>query len=326
MDLAAYHAAHQACARADGADRAWLELAGADARDFLQRVTSSDLRALRPGCGQWSALLDGKGHWISDLLLYCLPGGAEEEFGIDLPAVRADAVADRLSMLQFSERFVLRRPAPARLLLLGPQAERRAASLGLEPASLPAEFGIARSASALVLRRPDCGTFALELLGPAPELQRMNEILAESGVPCAGAQVREILRIEGFVPRWGADFDEQSTLPAANEWRRASVRKGCYAGQEVVARVNTYGEAPRQLCRLRAEDEQSHALAGAELVDAEGRVLGCVSSWAWSPRAGRGLGLGQLRRKAAADGFRLRARRDGVEAEVVVEVPSKELG
>ncbi|MDA1260787.1 MAG: hypothetical protein O3A20_09220 [Planctomycetota bacterium] len=326
MNLVAYRAAHEACARADGADRAWLELSGPDARDFLQRVTSSDLRALTAGGGQWSALLDGKGHWISDLLLYSLPGGSEEEFGIDLPAARADAVAQRFDMLHFSERFELRRAAWSRMLLLGPLAERHLAGLGLEPPPKLGAFGASRADPLLLLRRPDRGVPAIEILGPEAELVRLNENLAQSGVPCIGEEARETLRIEAFVPRWGADFDQETTLPNSNEWRRASVSKGCYAGQEVVARINTYGEAPRQLCRLRSEGEEPAQLLGAELADADGRVLGSVTSWAWSPRMERGLGLGMLRRKAATDGFRLIARDAGAEVNVVVELPPKELG
>lgn len=326
MDLAAYAAAHDACARADGADRAWLEVAGPDARDFLQRVVSSDLRRLQPGGGQWSALLDGKGHWISDLLLFLPAGGAADAFGLDLPAARAEAVAQRLGMLHFSERLTLAPRAAPRLSLLGPLAARHAAALGLPAPPDLGGFGALRDGERLVLRRPDRGVPALEILAPEPELARLNESLAQAGVPCLGAEARETLRIEGFIPRWGADFDEESTLPASNEWRRASVSKGCYAGQEVVARINTYGEAPRQLCRLRFEGESPVPLAGAELTTEEGRFVGIVTSWAWSPRVGGAVGLGALRRRGAADGVRLRARLDGAEAQAVVAVPPKELG
>lgn len=326
MDLAAYAAAHETCARADGADREWLEIAGPDARDFLQRVVSSDLRTLTPGGGQWSALLDGKGHWISDLLLFQPAGGAADAYGLDLPAARAAAVAQRLGMLHFSERLTLTpRPAP-RMLLLGPLAERHAAALGLPLPPDHGGFGALCDGERLLLRRPDRGAPALEILAPESELSRINASLAQAGVACLGAEARETLRIEGFIPRWGADFDEETTLPSSNEWRRASVSKGCYAGQEVVARVNTYGEAPRQLCRLRFEGEGRVPLAGAQLSTEDGRFVGTVTSWAWSPRAGGALGLGALRRRGAADGVRLRAQLDGAEALAVVEVPPKELG
>lgn len=326
MDLAAYHAAHEACVRMDGADRAWLEIVGPDAHDFLQRVLSSDLRALAPGGGQWSALLDGKGHWIADLLLFRPSGGADDGFGLDLPAERAEVVAQRLTMLHFSERLEIRRVAGLRLLLLGPLAARHAAGLGLPVPPERGGFGALRAGPLLLLRRPDRGEPALEILGLEEEVQRINASCVEAGMPCAGEEVRETLRIEGFVPRWGADFDEETTLPASNEWRRASVTKGCYAGQEVVARVNTYGEAPRQLCRLRFEGDGTVSLAGAELVDEDDRLLGAVTSWAWSPRAAAAVGIGALRRRGAVNGARVRARRDGVEAFAIVEVPPKELG
>ena len=68
-----YQAARESLALADGGDRGLVQMRGADLIDFLQRTLSSDLSKLAPGGGQWSALLDGKGHWITDLLLFRLP-------------------------------------------------------------------------------------------------------------------------------------------------------------------------------------------------------------------------------------------------------------
>lgn len=326
MDLRGYAAARESCARADGSDRGWLEFAGPDARDFLQRVLTSDLRGLRPGAGQWSALLDGKGHWISDLLLYCLDGASDDAFGMDLPADRAEAVSGRLEALHFAERFALERPDAARSLLLGPGAEDVARGLGLPAPSAGSGLGVASAGGLRVLRRPDRGAPALEILGAPARIRAIEERLVHDGVPRADAAALETLRVEAFQPRWGADFDEETTLPDSNEWRRASLTKGCYAGQEVIARVNTYGEAPRQLCRLRFEGTGDAPLSGAELDDGSGRVLGRVTSWAWSPSAERALGLGVVRRRAARTGERLQVRRDGASGVAVVEVPEKVLG
>ena len=321
-----YEAARTGVALADGGDRAWLDVEGADAEDFLQRTLSSDLTRLEPGAGQWSAMLDGKGHWVSDLLLFRM-SGAGAAFGMDLPAVRADAMDARLAMLHFSEDLRWRAREGARLLVLGPEADARLADLGIAP---PAEFGAAvaddaAGAPLLVLRRPDRGTPCVELLGDPDAVAGHARALQEAGAVPAGLVALDILRVEAYEPRWGDDFDEQDTLPNCNEWRRASLRKGCYAGQEVVAKIDTYGEAPRQLCRLRFDGEPQ-PMRGAELLDEDGKTVGAVRSWVWSPQAEQGVGLGLLRRKAARDGARLQARLGDAETAVTVDLPAKELG
>lgn len=320
----AYRAALEGLALGDGGDRAWLEMEGADAADFLQRVLSSDVRRLTRGGGQWSAMLDGRGHWISDLLLFRAPEGGADRFGLDLPAARAATFQQRLEMLHFGERLKWTAPAPARLLLLGPGGARALAAAGLPAPAAQEGFGWAQAGAVSVLRRPDRGAFCVEVLAPPAQAAAARLAVLGAGAVPITAEELETLRIEAFEPRWGHDFDEEVSLPQSGEWRRASVSKGCYAGQEVVARVNTYGEAPRQLCRVRFEGDAP--MLGADLTDDEGKVLGRVSSWAWSPRSGAGVGLATLRRRAAVSGQRLRAEHGGRRDQAVVEVPEKVLG
>jgi folate-binding protein YgfZ len=310
---------------ADGGDRAWIEMRGPDAAEFLQRVLASDLRALPANGGQWSAMLDGRGHWIADLLLFRDGAAADEVFGMDLPAERAEAFTTRLEMLRFGERLAWSPalPQPARLLVLGPAAEAACSGFGLHVPD-HGGFGIARRGGDIVLRRPDRGAACLECVGGAERITTLRAALRKAGAKESGAAALETLRIAAGVPRYGADFDAESALPVSGEWHRVSVTKGCYAGQEVVARVNTYGEAPRQLCRLAFDGTQP--LAGAELADADGKLVGSVSSWALAPVGKRGIGLGTVRRKAAATGCRLVAILGDAREHVTVEVPEKRLG
>lgn len=321
-----YHAALNGLALADGGDRAWLELRGPDAEGFLQRILASDLRRLEAGGGQWSALLDGQGHWIADLLLYRARAEAEEVFGLDVDASLTTALAQRLDLLRFGESLSWSDPAaqPARLLLLGPGGPGALAAGGLAAPADRSGFGIRRDDGLVLLRRPDRGAPCLELLGSAEQLRELEQSFVAAGGVRADGAVLETLRVEAFIPRFGADFDAAVTLPVSGEWRRASVTKGCYAGQEVVARVNTYGEAPRQICQLHFDGDAD--MLGAELVDEEGKSAGVVSSWTLSPRRGHGLGLGTLRRRAARSGARLTAVRGAARVPLRVEVPAKELG
>lgn len=305
-----YDAARHGVAVFDGGDRGWIEMEGPDAAGFLQRLLSSDVNQLRDGGGQWSALLDGKGHWIADLLLFRFEG----RFGLDLPAQRVEKVLQMLQLFHFGEKLAWQGGDAARLLALGPRAAPALADAGLAvPGTEQDEFAVGRSGELLVLRRPDRGAACVELLGP---VDAVKERLLAGGAVAGSARTLEALRIEAFQPRFGADFDEESTLPESGEWRRASLTKGCYAGQEVVARVNTYGEAPWQLCRLELEAEAP----GAELADEAGKAAGRVTS-----SSGR-AGLGRLRRRYALEGKRLWAAHAGARVPVIVHPRPRRLG
>lgn len=318
---AEYEAARTGTALADGGDRAWVLIEGGDAIDFLQRTLSSDVAALKEGAGQWSAMLTGKGRWVADLLLFRLPGETPR-FGLDLPTARRDYFLQRLEMLHFGENLSWSAPELGRLLVVGPGAEAALTERGL---GAPNEFSALETSTTTILQRPDRGERCFDILAAPDQVVEIARALRDSGaVPC-GLVALDILRVEAFLPRWGDDFGDEDTLPNSNEWRRASLTKGCYAGQEVVAKINTYGEAPRQLCRLRFDGEPQ-PLRGAELRDPEGKVLGHVTSWVWSPREECAVGLGVLRRRAARNGHELEAALGDVRVRAVVEVPEKVLG
>ena len=279
---------------ADGGDRAWIEMSGVDAPDFLQRVCTSDVLKLIPGQGQWSAMLDGKGHWIADLLLFGLPQEDQVPcFGIDLPRALLQVVLDKLEMMHFGERMQWQARDAVRIL-----------RLSADGTSHPVAFNATNIAQGWRLQRPDRGLPCMEeVLFDVDPAEAMESALADVGAEAQAIGARELehLRILAKRPLWGVDFDGSTTLPNCNEWHRASIEKGCYAGQEVIAKIHTYGEAPRQLCHLDFGADPTD-LAGAELRNAEGRRMGKVSSWVWSEAEQKASGIGMLRRKAAVEG------------------------
>lgn len=315
---------------ADGRDRAWIEMSGADAPDFLQRVCTSDVLKLLPGQGQWSAMLDGKGHWIADLLLYGLPSQDEIPcFGIDLPSELRQVILDKFEMMHFGEQLQWQARDAARVL-----------HLSVSDPPLKESFGVTRHPGGWRLQRPDRGLPCMEdVLFEVEPYVALNQALVEAGEEgqAIGAAELEQLRILAKRPRWGVDFDGSTTLPNCNEWQRASIEKGCYAGQEVIAKIHTYGEAPRQLCHLDFGTDRTD-LAGAELRNAKGRRMGKVSSWVWSEKEQKASGIGMLRRKAAIEGgavfavLAADAEEPGLEASesspirAIVHIPPKVFG
>ncbi len=337
-----YQAAVEGSVLADGGDRAWIRVEGAECAAWLQRFLSSDVLALEAGYGQWSAMLDAKGRWVSDLLLYRTPAAGSDaaqappQWFIDCPASRCEVLLQRLEMMHFGEDCAWQQEHPARLLIGGPAARACLHAVGIpHPAGAAAgphqEMALdlwtaSSSAPALtVLRRPDRGLDCWEVLGDPAAVEELARTLHNAGAVPTGIVVLDILRVEAGLPRWGSELSEEVSLPESNEWRRGSLSKGCYAGQEVLARIHTYGEAPRQLCQLRFDGGQV-PLHGAELFGEDGRKLGLLHSWVHSPRAGCPLGLGTLRRRAATDGVRVWAVLGEEKVMATVRVPDKVVG
>jgi folate-binding protein YgfZ len=285
-----YQAALESLALADGGDRGLVQMQGADLIDFLQRTLSSDLKKLQPGAGQWSALLDGKGRWLCELLLFRLPDqDGTPQILLDCPHDCVESLMQRMDMMHFGEDIRWQELSLARLMLLGPASQADAFAIEAGPFS-----------DSYWISRPDRGTDCRELVGPAELVRDFAQRSVADGAVPTGWVVLDILRVEAGQPRWKIDFDADSILPETGEWQRASLAKGCYAGQEVVAKVDTYGEAPRQLCLLDFGQVEV-PLMGASLLDDQDRPVGTVTSWVWSPRQSKAIGLGIVKRKALQD-------------------------
>jgi len=325
LDLAAtWRAARTGAVLLPGGDRGLVRVAGPDAPDFLQRLLTSDVLDLEPGAGQWSAWLDPRGRWRADLLLLRLPEDApgatgQPGFLLDCPVEVQEEIRAGLEGLHFTEdlRIAGSPPGDARLLLAGPGGPEALAAAGL-PVPGTADPGAAVAAAGdglLVLRRPDRGCPCLELLGAGEAVASLGRRLA---LPAGDPAALEVLRIAAFRPRFGRDFGPEDLLPEAEEWQRVSPTKGCYPGQEVVAKIRTFGEAPWRLCRLRSE-APVEGLVGAVLTGEDGEEAGRVTSWAVLPGGGA-CGLGRIRRRFAAH-TRLTARGSAGPVPLAAETP-----
>src|SRR5207247_6404333 len=144
----------------------------------------------------------------------------------------------------------------------------------------------------------------------------------DAGALAATSGVSEIARVEAGRPEFGVDIDDTTLAQEANleELGAISYTKGCYVGQEVVARVHFRGHVNRFLRRIRFVTRPAPP-KGAELVDETGKVIGDIRSAALSPRFG-GVALGMVRREIPP-GTTLQARWDGGECSVQIEQNEK---
>ena len=133
----------------------------------------------------------------------------------------------------------------------------------------------------------------------------MWEALCSAGATPIGSEAAESLRLENGAAVWGVDVDEQ-VYPQEAHWEDAfSLSKGCFVGQEVVAKIDTYGGLNRTLVGLKVPGDRILA-RGTELQDEQQRVVGRVTSCGWSPRLQSGLALGYVKVELQEAGTLLR--------------------
>jgi tRNA-modifying protein YgfZ len=257
-----------AVAAAAPLERDAIGVSGPEAGSYLQGQLSQDVEHLPIGTSTWSWVLQPTGKVEA---LVRVTRTEDADWVLDVDGGFGEAVLQRLT------RFKLRTKAD--LVALDWQAlALRGASLGAVPA--PAG-GIAAGAGWIVLP-------GVDLLGPV--------VAAPDGVALVGADALEVARIEVGMPKMGMELTE-STIPAETGLveRTVSFTKGCYTGQELVARIDSRGSNVAR--HLRGLVLYGLAAPGADLV-AEGKVVGQLTSVAESPSLGW-VALGYVGRAVA---------------------------
>jgi len=297
--------------------RGELVLSGNDRASFLQGLVTNDVRKLRPGEGCPAAFLTPKGKLLADLVVLCAP----DELVVDTPPELAEKVEALFrKYLMFGDVAIENRTQATGVL----HGEGRGAGeilreeAGQDGPAEPHTSVVARGAR--VVRESRGGFPGFDLRGPRPLVEAARERLLALGAVPSPPSVLETARIEAGIPRWGAELTEdvlpdEAGLPARG-W--VSYTKGCYIGQETVARIRTYGHVNRSLVGLLVEGANA-PVPGAELHSADSRV-GAVTSATYSARLGKVVALGYVRRESAAPGTSLTVDASGGPQPAVVTV------
>jgi folate-binding protein YgfZ len=272
-----------ACGLFDRSERGKLALTGSGAKEFLQGQVSNDTEALTPGTGCYAAFLTPKGKMLGDLRV--LDTG--DELLLDTERVALQELFNMVRRFSIGFDLELHKRTLERglLSLIGPAADEVIAGVPEhEHSHVPVSLG-GIDARAI---RTDVG---IDLLCESASTDALREAV---GVPVVAEEAVECLRIERGRPRYGIDLDE-SVIPqeAGLNERAVSFTKGCYVGQETVARLHYRGKPNRRLRGLRLSGV---AAAGAGLVFGE-RSVGQITSVACSPTFGT-IGLALVRREA----------------------------
>ena len=317
-----YRAALESCAMFDETDRGRLDVAGEAAPGFLHRILASDVHALEAGDGQRSLLLTSKGKVLFEFDLFRSSTGA----WISSPPGSASALAAALENYHFSEKLQIAVSAGAApVSVCGPQAERIVRELvGVLPPERDHAWTQGRFADADVAlaRVRVAGSPAIRLDAGSERAAELWAALRAAGARPAGRIARDCLRVEAGAALFGEDVDSNVYPQEARLEDAFSLTKGCYVGQEVVAKIDTYGGLNKRLVALRVshDDPVSRGTRLLREEDGEVRDLGVVTSWAYSFALDAGVALGYVKRRHQEPGTAFRVGDTAGEA-VIVDLP-----
>jgi folate-binding protein YgfZ len=334
--LAEYHAARKGVALVDTNFRAAFALSGPDRVRYLNAVTSGNIRDLAPGQSALGLLLNAQGHMLAELITLVLEdrllllGHAFvrqktfevlDKFIIMDDATLTDETAQTGTLAIEGPRApdVLRGLTRVEFAQL-PGGAHAATTLEFSDVAIPCRI-LGRSG-----RHSLFGFPGAEFLVPRESLPAAWEALSTAvralGGSPIGYRALEMLRLEAGIPWFGTDFDEHHIPQEAGvESTHLSFTKGCYTGQEIVERVRSRGHVNRRLAGLQfssAEAPKPGAAVLAAALGADGTEAGHVTSAAFSPLAGKAIGMAYLRREYLEPGTKVKC---GNAAAEVIELP-----
>ncbi len=303
-----YRALHEQAAVIDLADRTQIELCGADRVKFLHGLCTNDIRRLERGQGCEAFFLDARGHTLAYGAVFACSGSLV----IETVPGQAERLLAHLDRYLIREQVVLANRAPqyAELLVAGPGAAEALARAfdrleqGLPQANLAHVSWHVPEGSIEVRRVSWIDPPAWLLSLPASMLlQAWKDLLAAGAVPC-GSEAFEQARIEAGYPWYGPDITDQNLPQEVNRDAQAiSFTKGCYLGQETVARIDALGHVNKKLVRVHLP--QAENVTVGEELHASGKKAGSITSVAPSPRYGGAMALAYVRREHCASGTAL---------------------
>jgi folate-binding protein YgfZ len=299
----------EGCGLLDRSERGKLAFTGAQAKELLQGQVTNDVEALAPGSGCYAAVLSSKGKMLGDLRV--LDTGAELWIDTERSALQAIFNVLHRARLGFDAELHKRTLEQGLVSLVGPDARRVA---GVDAGALP-EHEHANAAIELdgIPARAIATDLGVDLVCAAERTPALIAALTARGAQEVPEAAVEALRVERGRPRYGVDLDD-TTIPqeAGLNERAVSFSKGCYVGQETVARLFYKGKPNRHLRGLKLS---APVEPGTELT-AGGRVVGRLGSVVISPDHGP-IGLALVRREVEP-GAEVAA---GAASATVVELP-----
>lgn len=279
-----------------------LRVRGKDALDLLNRLSTNELRNVAATNGAQTVLTSDKGRIVDVLtvvpqedasFLWMTSASALME---DVRHIRKYIIMDDVRLTDESDNWaVVEILGPAALAFLREMDESLSASLALAGSTTLRLDGI----ECQCLRMPSVSELSYYLFLPTAQAQQILDFLRLLGenVPELNAEEYEILRIENGMGKYGSEWNEQHNPLEAGLLHLVNFKKGCYIGQEVIARLDSYNKVQQRLVGFRSQD----ALIPGAVTKEESREIGQITSSVNSPSLGN-IALGYIRSEFAIPG------------------------
>ncbi|MGH9945016.1 MAG: aminomethyltransferase family protein [Pyrinomonadaceae bacterium] len=287
----------------DLSPRGRIEVSGKEAVQFLNGLVTNDVKALGAGRWMWAAFPNVQGRLLALARVLRLPSDdGEANFLFDTEAPTRETVFHALERFTLAGDFRVRDWSPE-TVQLSVQGARSSAivgtALGGWDASALERDGVAVVSNTdfqrlTVARVTHTAEDGFDLICPANEAARLWQALVVAGARPCGYDVLELLRVETGWPRHGVDVTETNVVLESGVNEAISYTKGCYVGQEILARIHWRGHVAKRVAGLSLEDDQPLA-PGAEIRSPDGKKIGRVTSSAVSPALGRTIALAMLK-------------------------------
>jgi hypothetical protein len=307
--VAELRAVLQHCALADGSDLTRLVATGPDYLGLLQRLSTGDVASLEPGGGRPTVLTSSKGRIVERLFVH---RRGEREVLTVAGTAAGPRVLKHLSRFTFAEKTGLTDATDDtfQFLVVGPRASAALERVGLgRPDPFSLVTGRLDGTRVEVLGHDGLSAEGLSIVGPvgaAPGVwTTLASGIADAGGRTAGSEPLEARRVLRGLPAAGRELTEDRNPLEAGLWDAVSFDKGCYVGQEVVARLRTYDKVSRSLVGLRLPAGTAPPRAGAPLFDGDWKT-GEVTSATLPPGHRAPVALAYVRRKVLRPDLELR--------------------
>ena len=316
--LSQYDAVVHAVGLIDLSDRGKIEVTGADRVSFLHSMISNEVEGLPEYAGRYGTFLTARGKMVSDFYYYRFPNFL-------LLDIDRSPLAKMLGEL---EKYIIMEEVDlsdvsagySHLSLQGPGSPKLLQDLFGETGPQEA-FEIQpldqSGGQVWLIRRPDLADQGFELVCPAEMGSDLRAAIQQKGAALGIQELDEeswnVLRTEAWIPRFGIDMDETRYPMEARLDQAISLTKGCYLGQEVVAKATHIGGVNNLLMGLKLEDGTLPA-RGARVLNEEGKKIGSVTSAVLSPRLNCPIAFAYLKRGFAFAGNQCRVELSAGEA------------